>query len=83
MLYLGERRPFRLGLDHPGRLAVEEEQIIHAAVRLFQGELAHRHAGTSAEVQRLLALDRPPRSDELLVDLHTRPRLASEVVVLV
>ena len=69
MLDLSQRRPFRLGLDHPRRLAVQEEQIVHAAVRLFQSELAHRHAGTSAEVQRLLALDRPPRSDELLVDL--------------
>jgi hypothetical protein len=79
MLYLSEGRAFRLGLDHPGRLAGQEEQIVHAAVRLFQRELAYRHAGASAEVQRLLALDRPPRRGELLVDLETRSRLASEI----
>ena len=80
-LHLGERRAFRLGLDHPGRLAVQEEQVVHAPVRLLQGELAHRYPWPGAEVQRLLALDLPPGSGELLVDLNTRLRLASKIVV--
>ena len=45
MLYLSERHPFRLSLDHARGLPVEEEQIIHAAVRLLQSELAHCYAG--------------------------------------
>ena len=48
MLYLSESHPFGLSLDHARRLPVQEEQIIHAAVRLLQSELAHCHAGTSA-----------------------------------
>ena len=50
-------------------------------MRPLQGELTDDHPRASAEVKRLLALDHPPRSGKLLVDLNTRLRLASEVVV--
>ena len=82
VLHLGECRAFRLSLDHPGRLAIQKEEIVHAAVRLLQSELTDHHPGTSAEVQRLLALDHPSRVGKLLVDLLARSRLASEIVVI-
>jgi hypothetical protein len=74
--------PFRLGLDHPGRLAVQEQEVVHAAVRFFQGELADRYPGAGAEVQGLLALDHPSRGGQLLIDLNARLRLTGEIVVL-
>jgi len=81
MLYLDERRSFRLGLDHACWLALQEQEVIHAAMRLFQGELAHRHTGPSTEIQRLMALDYPPVVCKLFIDLNTCLRLTGKVVV--
>jgi hypothetical protein len=80
-LDLDQGRPFRLGLDHPSGLPIEEEEVVNTPVRLFQGELAYRHAGAGAKVQPFLALDYPACSGKLLVDLNTRLRLTSKVVV--
>jgi hypothetical protein len=68
-------------LDHPGRLAMHEQEVVHPPVRLLQGELANRDPWARAEVQPILTLNRPPGGRELPVDLFPGPRLAREVIM--
>src|ERR1039457_1921432 len=83
MLDLGERGPLGLGLDHPGRLAMDEQQVINPPVRLVQCKFANRDPRADAQVQCILALNHPASCGHMLVDFHPGPRLASEVIMII
>src|SRR5487761_1136682 len=78
-LHLHEGRPLGLGLDYAGGLAVEEEQIVDAAVPLLQAELPNGHAGPSAHIRLGSVLDDPAGGLQLPVDLDPCLGLPSQV----
>ena len=81
VLDLDQGRPLGLGLDHPGGLAVEEEQVVDPAVALLQGELPDSDAGPSCHVRLSGVLDHPTGRLELSVDVDPGLSLSSEVSV--
>lgn len=70
----------RACLDHPHRLAIDEQQVVHPTVRLLERKLPDRDAAPRAQVQRLLALYHLPGGGKLPVDLLAGPRLGSGVI---
>lgn len=61
-----ERGVFLLGLDHPERKAVDEEQIIAAAG--IERDFAERDTAGGGGIESLVVLVRPTRGDEERVD---------------
>jgi hypothetical protein len=82
MLDLHQSRALRLGFDDSRRLAVQEEEVVHPAMRLFKSELSDCDPDTSAQIELVLTLDLPTCLAKLLVDLDTGQRLLGEVAVL-
>jgi hypothetical protein len=82
-LHLDEGCALGFRLDDSGWLSVQEQQVVNPPVRLLKGELADSDPGADPKIQRPLALDYPPGSCKLFVDLDSGPCLAGEVAVLV
>src|SRR5205085_10058820 len=60
----GQRLPFLLRFDDPDRRTVDEEEVVGAAVRYLEDELANRHAPRGTQVHDSGTLDRPPGGGE-------------------
>lgn len=82
LLHLDQRGALGLGFDHPDRLRVEKEQVVHPPVRLLQHKLANRHAHPGSHIRPLGFLHLPAGSGQLRVDIFPGPGLSREVVVI-
>ena len=74
-----EHHSRRLCLQHPDRLLVCVQEVIHLAV--IGAELPHGDAAARGQVDLAIILHRPTRLPQLLVDVPPRALLGREVVV--
>ena len=79
MLDPGERLALLLRLHHARRAAVEEQQVVGAAVRSLHHELPHRHTPRGGEVHGPRVLHRPAGGLQHLVDPHPSATLRQHV----
>ncbi len=79
VLDAGERLALLLRLHHARRAAVEEQQVVGAAVRPLHHELPHRHTPGGGEVHGPRVLHRPAGGLQHLVDPHPSATLRRHV----
>jgi len=64
-LHLGERGPVGFSLDRPDRLLIDEQEVVHPAMTILEGELPDGLAGSLVEVHLGAGLHDPTRGGEL------------------
>ena len=72
MLHLNQGGSLGLGLYHPSRLAVDEEEVVDPAVAFLQDEFPNDDSQPGADVGLVGVLDDPVGCHELLVDVLSR-----------
>jgi hypothetical protein len=82
VLHLDQSGPLGLRLDHPGRLAVNEKEIVDPAVTFLQDELPDRYPRPGGDVRAVGMLNDPAGRGKLPVNVLPGLRLAGEIGIL-